>query len=125
MIGKNIKKFREQRNMTQEQLADVLHVTRQAVSNWERGKTQPDVETIKELANALDCTAEQLIYGKESRKITIINNFGAKTVTEGLSFGAALAIVISYVQWKSIGWAIFHGLLGWVYVIYYIIRYLL
>ena len=122
MIGKNIKKFREQKSMTQEQLADALHVTRQAVSNWECGKTQPDVETIKELANVLDCTAEELIYGKESRKITIINN---KTVTEGLSFGAALAIVISYVQWKSIGWAIFHGLLGWVYVIYYIIRYLL
>ena len=125
MIGKNIKKFREQRNMTQEQLADALHVTRQAVSNWERGKTQPDVETIQELAAVLDCTAEELIYGKESRKITIVNHFGTKTVTEGLSFGSALAIVISYVQWKSIGWAIFHGLLGWVYVIYYVIRYLL
>ena len=125
MIGKNIKKFREQRNLTQEQLADALHVTRQAVSNWERGKTQPDVETIQELAAVLDCTAEELIYGKESRKITIVNHFGTKTVTEGLSFGSALAIVISYVQWKSIGWAIVHGLLGWVYVIYYVIRYLL
>lgn len=46
-----------------------------------------------------------------------------KTVKEGVSFGTALAMVISYVTWKSIGWAIFHGLLGWVYVIYYIIRY--
>lgn len=46
-----------------------------------------------------------------------------KTVKEGVSFGTALAMVISYVTWKSIGWAIFHGLLGWAYVIYYIIRY--
>lgn len=46
-----------------------------------------------------------------------------KTVKSGLSFGSCLAIVISYVKWKSIGWAIFHGLLSWVYVIYYIIRY--
>ena len=46
-----------------------------------------------------------------------------KTVKEGISFGTALAMVISFVTWKSIGWAIVHGLLGWFYVIYYMIRY--
>ena len=46
-----------------------------------------------------------------------------KTVKEDISFGTALAMVISFVTWKSIGWAIVHGLLGWVYVIYYMIRY--
>ena len=46
-----------------------------------------------------------------------------KTIKTGISFGSALAIVISYVNWHSIGWAIFHGLLSWAYVIYYIIRY--
>ena len=38
-IGKNIKRFRSDKNITQEQLAERLHVTRQAVSNWENGKT--------------------------------------------------------------------------------------
>lgn len=47
-----------------------------------------------------------------------------KTVKEGISFGTALAMVISFVTWKSIGWAILHGLLGWAYVIYYAIKYL-
>ena len=46
-----------------------------------------------------------------------------KTVKNGISFGTALAIVISYTAWHSVGWAIFHGLLSWVYVIYYVIRY--
>lgn len=46
-----------------------------------------------------------------------------KTVKSGISFGSALAIVISYTAWKSIGWAIFHGLLSWIYVIYYMIKY--
>lgn len=36
MIGKNIKKFREARGLSQETLAEKLNVTRQAVSNWER-----------------------------------------------------------------------------------------
>ena len=46
-----------------------------------------------------------------------------KTVKSGVSFGSALAMVISYTAWHSIGWAIVHGLLSWAYVIYYIIRY--
>lgn len=45
------------------------------------------------------------------------------TVKTGISFGSCLAMIISYTAWKSILWAIFHGLLGWIYVIYYIIRY--
>ena len=46
-----------------------------------------------------------------------------KTVEKGISFGSALALVISYVNWHSVGWAIVHGILGWAYVIYYVIRY--
>ena len=46
-----------------------------------------------------------------------------KTVKSGITFGSALAMVISYTTWKSVGWAIFHGLLSWVYVIYFVLRY--
>lgn len=45
------------------------------------------------------------------------------TVKSGISFGTCLAMVISYVTWHSIPWAIFHGLLSWVYVIYFILTY--
>ena len=55
----------------------------------------------------------------EERKQTVIQ----KTVKSGISFGSALAIVVSYTAWHSIAWAIVHGLFGWVYVIYYILRY--
>ena len=44
-------------------------------------------------------------------------------VKSGITFGSALAMVISYVNWHSIGWAIIHGLMSWIYVIYYFIRY--
>ncbi len=47
----------------------------------------------------------------------------SKGIKSGITFGSALAMVISYTNWHSIGWAIFHGLLSWAYVIYYMIRY--
>ena len=46
-----------------------------------------------------------------------------RSVEKGVTFGSVLAIVISFATWKSVGWAIIHGLMGWVYVIYFLIRY--
>lgn len=58
------------------------------------------------------------MYEEKNRNVVVY-----ETVKKGLSFGSALAIVISYTNWHSIGWAIFHGLLSWVYVIYYVLIY--
>ena len=44
-------------------------------------------------------------------------------ISTGISFGSALAIVLSYVEHKSILMAILHGILSWFYVIYFIIAY--
>ena len=58
MVGKNIKLFREQKNITQSELAEKLNVTRQAVSNWENEKTEPDIDTLHKIASALDVPIE-------------------------------------------------------------------
>ena len=56
---------------------------------------------------------------EERKNTTIVKN----SVKTGISFGSALAMVISFCTWKSVFWAILHGVLGWVYVIYYVIKY--
>ena len=122
MVGKNIKKYRVSKNMSQEDLAEHLNVTRQAVSNWETGKTQPDIETLHNISMILDVSIEELIYGTE-RKSVVIKERTGNAAKGGLTFGSALAMVISYVHWHSIGWAIIHGCLSWVYVLYYIMKY--
>ena len=122
MVGKNIKKYRVSKSMSQEDLADHLNVTRQAVSNWETGKTQPDIETLHNISMILDVSIEELIYGTE-RKSVVIKERTGNAAKGGLTFGSALAMVISYVHWHSIGWAIIHGCLSWVYVLYYIMKY--
>ena len=62
-IGKNIRLLRTAQKLTQDQLAEALHVTRQTVSNYETGKSQPDVDTILRLAEALQADPNTLIYG--------------------------------------------------------------
>ena len=62
-IAKNIRLLRTAQKMTQDQLAERLHVTRQTVSNYETGKSQPDIDTIVRLAEALQADPNTLIYG--------------------------------------------------------------
>jgi hypothetical protein len=42
----------------------------------------------------------------------------------GIGIGNILALVISYAKWHSIFWAVVHGILGWLYVLYYAVMYL-
>lgn len=124
-VGRNIKKFREEKGLTQDRLAATLNVTRQTLSSWETGRTQPDIDTLHSLSLALEVSVEELIYGEDFGKRRSgpeihITKGAAKS---GITFGAALAMVISYVKWQSVGWAILHGLMSWGYVIYFLIRY--
>lgn len=49
-LNAQLKEFRKQQNLTQKEVAEKLYITRQAVSNWETGKTSPDLETLYKLA---------------------------------------------------------------------------
>lgn len=134
-IGKNIKKYRTEKGMTQDQLAEKLNVTRQAVSNWETGKTQPDIEMLTKISEYFDVSVEHLIYGRapvtgsgeevhrwvwdRGRFHFAVNWYPERFI----QLGAVFAMIISYVNWRSIGWAILHGMLNWGYILYYIIRY--
>ncbi|MBO4324854.1 MAG: helix-turn-helix transcriptional regulator [Lachnospiraceae bacterium] len=66
-IGSNIKKYRKQRKITQEQLAKVLGVSDQAVSRWENGSTYPDIELLPTIALYFRVTLDELM-GMEAIK---------------------------------------------------------
>ena len=74
-IGKNIRDLRQQKHLTQEELAEQLFVTRQTVSNYENGRTRPDVDQILRLAEIFDTDANAVLYGPpvpEGRKTALI-----------------------------------------------------
>lgn len=77
-IGKNIKKLRELRGLTQEQLARELNLSFQAVSKWETGATVPDTLTLPSVASALDVTIDDLFkpqvdaYGNNAQRLLAV-----------------------------------------------------
>lgn len=68
-ISRNIKRLRQKSGLTQDELAEKLHVTRQAVSNWENDKNQPDLDMLKDLAEVLCVDIKEIIYEPEPVRI--------------------------------------------------------
>ena len=54
-------KLRSNQNLTQDQMAERLHVTRQAVSRWETGETQPNTEMLKVISREFDVSINTLL----------------------------------------------------------------
>ena len=144
-IGIFITKKRKEKNLTQEQLAELLHVSNKTISKWETGKCMPDYSVIELLCHELNISIGELLEGKElntaetvedekynmllykvqqtENQLNTLKHNTHTSVRTGISFGCALAMIISYVNWNSIGWAIVHGFMSWGYVIYYMIKY--
>jgi transcriptional regulator with XRE-family HTH domain len=62
-VGKTIRRLRTEKHLTQDDLAARLHVTRQTVSNYETGKSNPDVEMLISIAEVFETDVNCLIYG--------------------------------------------------------------
>lgn len=69
-IGANIMKARKAKGLTQMALADGLNVSFQAVSNWERGQTCPDLSNLMELSRLLDISIDALLGNGRAAQIT-------------------------------------------------------
>ncbi len=67
-VSENLKRIRQERNLTQQQMADKLYVTQQAVSNWEKGKTMPTVDMLVDIATKLNVEIDQLLYAVDEKK---------------------------------------------------------
>ena len=63
-IGKLIYGLRKERNMTQLQLAEILHISDKTVSKWERGQGCPDISLLVDLSRVLGVDMEKLLSGR-------------------------------------------------------------
>ena len=69
-LAENIRRFRRERRLTQEQLAETLGVTAGAVYKWEAALSLPEITTLTELADFFDCSVDVLLgYGVKDNRI--------------------------------------------------------
>lgn len=64
-FAKQLKKLRTDKGLSQEDIAQKIHVTRQAVSRWEAGSSVPDLETAVQLATLFDVSLDWLVLDKQ------------------------------------------------------------
>lgn len=66
-IANQILNIRKENNLTQEEFGELFYVTRQSVSNWENGKSYPDLQTLVDLSNHFEISLDKLL--KEDSKM--------------------------------------------------------
>lgn len=70
IIGQRIKFFREKLGMEQKTLAEKLGIIGNAISNWERGRSRPDIALLPKIADALGVTIDELFYRTDPHKFS-------------------------------------------------------
>ncbi|MCI8484405.1 MAG: helix-turn-helix transcriptional regulator [Lachnospiraceae bacterium] len=71
-VGKKIAALRKEKNKTQMELADEMGVSYQAVSNWERGNSMPDISKLPQLSLILGCSVDEILG--ESKEAELVEH---------------------------------------------------
>ena len=114
-LNEQIKKYRTEMNLSQEELAEKIYVTRQSVSNWENGKTYPDIHSLLLLSSLFGISLDQLVKGdieimkKEIKEAEIIKmkcygrTYALMLITTAVS---AVPLIMWLGVWAFIPWGI-------------------
>ena len=105
-LGTQIKKYRTEMGLNQEELAERIFVTRQSVSNWENGKTYPDISSLLRLSEVFQVSLDQLIKGdletmKQQIDPAAVAKFKRYSVLFNIIFAAMILSVIPLILWPS------------------------
>ena len=82
-----LQQLRKQKNLTQEELAAALFVSRPAVSKWESGRGYPNIDSLKAIAKFYSVTVDELLSGEELLSIAEEESFQNQTHYRDLVFG--------------------------------------
>ncbi|WP_296111957.1 helix-turn-helix domain-containing protein [uncultured Anaerococcus sp.] len=114
-IGDQLKKARKDKNMTQEEVAEKIFVSRQSISNWENNKTYPDIGNVIALSDLYEISLDELLKGsdnfmkhlEESTDIVKSNKKLIFFIVLALLFMIVMAVFTSFLPEKVFLLAIF------------------
>lgn len=85
-FNEKLKLLREKKNITQEELANVLYVSRTAVSKWESGKGYPSIDTLQKIAEFYEISIDELLSSNELLNLTKKNIDSSRRQTNNLIY---------------------------------------
>lgn len=103
-IGSKIKESRMKIEMTQEQVAETLGVSRQTISNWETGKSYPDIVSVIKMSDLYEVSLDYLLKGKEAETMTKYITYleeSTNTVKSKQRFSKLIQIGIYILLWTA------------------------
>ena len=106
LIGARIQEYRKKAGLNQEEFAEKMNVSRQAVSKWERDKAYPDLDRLVCICEILDVPVEELIYGKS----------GDSNVAEGKSGGHDGSQANNVVHLRNLSWQLYVCSVWWLWL---------
>ncbi len=121
-VGAQIKKYRSNMGISQEELAEKVYVSRQTVSNWETGKNYPDIHSVLLLSSVFNVSLDQLIKGdveimkKEIKKTEIkkLNKYGGIYAVSLILAVISLVPFIVLMDWYGlIPWSVVYAIAGY------------
>lgn len=93
-VGNRIREERERLGISQEGLAQQIFVSRQTVSNWETGKTYPDVQSLLLLSNLFDVSVDSLVKGDVEAMAKTVENYELERYKIRASMTAAVVLIV-------------------------------
>lgn len=109
-VGKQIQHYRKKKNLSQDDLAEIIFVSRQSISNWERGATYPDIQNLLLLSKVFEVSLDKLVKGDlETMKQIIHDQEFIRYQKDGIIFSILLfgfpiisIPLILYLNWYGI-----------------------
>ena len=114
-FSEKLQTLRKEKWLSQEQLAELLNISRQAVSKWESGQTYPEIDKLIKLSDLFNITLDNLIKGKTSECIVNINDESEKEedqtdedpienlMTGALLIGIVIGMITGNYIWGTVG----------------------
>lgn len=111
-LGQRIQNLRKSNNLSQEDLAIKIKVSRQAVSKWEGDLSRPDIDNIIKMSEIFDVSTDFLLLGKEAEsknddsKFDLLGYLGLGLIVIGLVLGIALWYEYQLIIYPALGFSI-------------------
>ena len=125
-LGKQLVHYRKKMNLSQEELAEKIYVTRQSISNWENDKTYPDIHSLLLLSHIFQVTLDTLVEGDLETMKMIVQKKDLEQVdkdTKWILWGMVLTSISAYPLFYYLGWwGVPVFLLEWIITIRFALR---